>query len=108
LIPDPFLCLESDPVTNLRASGISRAQGAEFRVEWSRPDQPNGVIMHYIVEIYNIGDDCGMERGQNSSNQVPAPSNNPTMINKTVGGLGNGHYDYHAILVYILIIFHLL
>jgi hypothetical protein len=91
----------------LRARGTSES-GTAFRVEWSRPDQPNGNITHYIVEIYNIGDDCDMELGRKSRNEAPAPSNNPIMINKIVGGLGNGHYDYHAILVYVLIIFHLL
>ena len=72
--------------------------GTEFSVQWLKPIRPNGVITRYIVEIYNIGDNCNMELGIESSERVPAPSDDQMMISTTVENLGKLFFITIAIL----------
>ena len=98
MIPFDFLVLhvESDPVTNLSASGMS--SGTVFAVQWSKPDRPNGNITHYVIEIYNIGDSCSMELEMITRNRVEAPSDDHTTINTVIRNLGNVLYNYQTVL----------
>ena len=98
MIPDLrlILCIESGPVRNLRTSGLN--SGTVFSVQWLKPDQPNGVIRNYSIEIYNIGENCNVERGIESSKSVQAPSDDQMMISTTVGNLGNLFFITIAIL----------
>lgn len=64
--------------------------GTTFLVQWSKPGRPNGNITHYIVEVYNISDDCDdTELEMINRMNVSAPSGDHTMINAMIRDLGN-------------------
>ena len=63
-----------------------------FSVQWSKPVRPNGVIIHYIVEIYNVSNDCDTKSEMINSMEVPAPSGDHTVINAMIRNLGNVLY----------------
>lgn len=51
-----FIPLESGPVASLRAKSTSDA--SRLNVIWTPPDRPNGEILHYRIEIYEVSTDC--------------------------------------------------
>lgn len=65
--------------------------GTVFSVEWYKPDRPNGVIIHYIVEIY-VSNDCDTKSEMIDSVEVSAPSGGRTVVNAMIRNLGNVLY----------------
>ena len=80
-----ILCAESGPVLNLIAIGTTDT--TVFNVTWLPPMQPNGMILHYIVEIYSIGDNCGKVLTRVNRSEVSHQATSQ-MISTTTGGLG--------------------